>query len=517
MRPYSSLLRTSTLLAAILTAALTGARADEPSPSPSAQSDEIRELRAEVRALESKLDTLEQKEEQREKATAAASTSASAAVAARVAIANAPSGITPYEPANAAEVQVPVATELTPGSSPYPKITIDDTGFSFASADGGTFIRLHGLVQADSRWFDNNDGGIANNDTFLIRRARLIFEGGFDKIFSFLIVPEFGGGGTGTSNAPVIYDANLGIAVTPNFKIVAGKFKSPVGLELLQNDAALLFDERSLATNLVPSRDVGILATGPLFNKTVNYTVGVVNGSADAGYTNNTDVDNNKDFVGRLFFTPFINDPQSVLANLGFGIGGSYGLQNKTGSLTSGYKSDGQQTFFTYRSTVLPTGEEFRVSPQANYYSGSFSAQAEYTVSSVTAVTGTSKAQIDNSGWQGALGYILTGEKASYNGFTPKHNFNWSDGTWGAWEVGVRIAQLKIDGNAFPVFADPAASAREATSYGVGLNWYLSKAIRVSFDLVDTQFDRAPGAKTTTNLLIGNDEKALLTRFQVGF
>ena len=465
-------------LATVFTASI---RADE--------ADEIRELRAEIKALGQKLDALEHRKAQRERAAAAAAPAA-----------------------------VPVAAQTAePVAAPAnaPRITIDDTGFTFASSDNGTFIKLHGLVQLDNRLFAD-DPGIANNDTLVIRRARLIFEGGFDRIFSFLILPEFGGGATGTSNAPVIYDANLGIAVTPEFKIVAGKFKSPIGLEMLQNDAVLLFNERSLATDLVPIRDVGIMATGPLLDNTVNYSAGVVNGSADAAYTNNTDGDNNKDFVARLFVTPFANESDSPLANLGFGVAGSYGLQNKTGSLTSGYKTDGQQTFFTYRSTVVPVGQDYRLSPQVNYYAGPFSAQAEYTVSAVTAQAGATKSELRNSGWQGAISYVLTGENASYNGYTPRRNFSWRDGTWGAWELGARIAQLKVDGGAFPVFADPAASAKEATSYGVAVNWFLSKAIRVSFDAVDTEFERVPGAKTT-NLLIGQDEKAFLTRFQVGF
>jgi phosphate-selective porin OprO/OprP len=467
-----------------------------PAPASADEANDIAELRAEIKALEAKLNALEQKEEQR--AQVAVATAAAPAVAPAQVISGVPSAV------------------LAKAAFNSTRVNIDDTGFSFASPDGGTFIKLHGLVQADSRWFANDDG-IANNDTFVLRRARLIFEGGFDKIFSFLIVPEFGGGGTGTSNSPVIYDANLGIALTPDVKVVAGKFKSPIGLEMLQNDAVLLFNERSLATNLVPSRDVGIQVTGAPLDGKVTYSAGVLNGSADAAYTNNTDTDNNKDFVARLFFNPFAGEAGSPFENLGFGIAGSDGLQNKTGSLTSGYKTDGQQTFFTYRSTVLPEGQDWRIAPQANYYAGPFSAQAEYTVSAVTALAGTAKAEIRNSGWQGAVGYVLTGENESYNGFTPKHNFSWQDGTWGAWEVGARVANLRIDSDAFPIFADPGASASEATSYGASVNWFLSKAIRISFDLVDTHFDRAPGVKTTSNLLINQDERGFLTRIQVGF
>jgi phosphate-selective porin OprO/OprP len=465
----------------------TGARADE--------SADVHELRAEIKLLEQKLDALEKREAARDEAAAAA-------------------------PAPSATVVV--AAPAAPQSAPAPaawgnsRVNIDDTGFSFASANGQTFINLHGLVQADSRWFFDSHG-IANNDTFVIRRARLIYEGAFDKIFTYQIVPEFGGGATGTSNAPVIYDANLGISLTPGIKIVAGKFKSLIGLELLQNDAALLFDERSLATNLVPSRDVGLQATGTVLGGTLNYSAGVLNGSADAAYTNNTDVDNDKDAVARIFYSPFVGSSDSGLRNLSLGVAGSDGLQDKTGSLTSGYKTDGQQTFFTYKTGVLPQGRDWRFSPQANYYTGPFSAQAEYVVSAVTAAVGSSKAEIANRGWQGAVGYVLTGEKASYNGYTPRHNFNLEEGTWGAWEVGARVSDLKIDSDAFPVFADPNASARRATSYGLAVNWFLSRAIRVSFDVVQTNFQRAPGATGTTNLLIGQDEKAFLTRFQVGF
>ncbi len=477
MIPKRSLRAARSILATLAIAAALPAslRADEP--------DEINQLRAEIKLLEQKLNALEQREEQREKVATSEPTQASVAA---------------------------------PTQAPTSRITVDDTGFNFSSADGQTFINLHGLVQGDSRWFFDNHG-ISNNNTFVIRRARLIYEGAFDKIFTYQIVPEFGGGATGTSNAPVIYDANLGIAVTPGFQFRVGKFKSPLGLEMLQNDAVLLFNERSLATDLVPVRDVGAVFTGSLLGKTVSYTAGAMNGNADNTYTNNTDTDNNKDLVARLFFTPFVGEPESALQGLGFGIAGSDGIQNKTGSLTTGYKTDGQQTFFTYKSTVLPQGSEWRVAPQADYYHGPLSLQAEYTVSAVTALSGPAKAELRNKAWQAAVGYVVTGENASYNGFAPKHNFSWQNGTWGALEIGARIADLKVDTHAFPVFADPAASASEATSYGISGNWYLSKAIRVSLDLVQTHFDRAPGSKTTTNLLIGQDEQALLTRFQVGF
>jgi phosphate-selective porin OprO and OprP len=440
--------------------------------SPLARADELTDLRDQLHNLEQKILVLERKQEIKDEDAAAAALKT-------------------------------------------PKITIDDGGFTFASPDTTTFIKLHGLVQADSRWF-SHDTGITNNDTFLIRRARLIFEGAFGKIFSFQLVPEFGGGAAGVSNAPVIYDANVGVALDPAFQLKFGKFKSPIGQEMLQNDAFLLFAERSLATNLVPFRDVGVQASGDVFDGRLNYAVGVFNGAADATYANNVDLDNNKDFVARVIARPFRNDPDSPLSGLGFGIAGSHGLNNRSATLTSGYKSDAQETFFSYRSTVLQNGESWRVAPQLNFYSGPFGLQGEYTVSAVTAVLGLNQAELHNEAWQAAVGYVLTGEDASYAGFKPRNPFNLSKGTWGAVEVGARVAQLKIDRQAFPIYADPLLSARQATAFGIGVNWYLNQTVRATLDYFQTDFDRV-GAGSSTNAVIGQDEKAIVTRLQIGF
>jgi phosphate-selective porin OprO/OprP len=478
MNSFHSFFRRPALLTA-LTALLFGA-----SSAQADDSSEIQQLRDEIRLLEQKLNALEQKEARREQA---ATTAAVAAVP-------------PAKP-----------------SSPPPKITIDNTGFTFASADNENFIKLHGLVQLDSHWYLSNRS-IPNNDSFILRRARLIFEGGFDGIYSFQLVPEFGGGSTGASNAPVIYDANVGFALSPQFNLRFGKFKSPIGLEMLQNDAALNFPERSLATDLVPARDVGVLAGGTLPGVAVSWSAGVMNGSADAAYANNVGADNGKDFVGRVFWKPAAAETASLLNGLGVGLAGSYGLHNRNSVLTSGYRTESQQTFFTYRSTVLPDGASWRVAPQLNYYKGPLSVQGEYTISAVNVATTTAQAEVRNSAWQGTVAWLLTGEKASYDGFTPKSPFRLGgDGGWGAWEIAGRVDQLKLDRNVFPLFADPAASAKAATSFSIGLNWYLSKTIRADLDYLQTRFDRAPGAVATTNAVLSADERAIITRVQVGF
>jgi phosphate-selective porin OprO/OprP len=437
--------------------------------APATQADELSDLRQALQALEQKILVLERKQELKDEAAAAAAPTT-------------------------------------------PKVTVSDRGFTLASADGANSIKLRGLVQLDSRLFFN-DGGIVNN-SFVLRRARIISEGTFAKYFSFQVVPEFGGG------SPAIVDANIGWAVSPQLQLKLGRFKSPVGLEFLQSDCWTFFDERSIVTNLVPNRDLGVLATGDILGGKLNYTVGIVGGVADGANTTNADFDNEKDVVGRLWASPFKDDAGSAVQGLSFGISGSYGREKGTAGRTSGYRTDGQQTFFSYLGTTITDGPNWRISPQLDYRSGSFGLQGEYVVSTVNVrASPTGKlTELQNKAWQVSTGYVLTGENSSYAGVVPAGNFDLSKGTWGAFEIVGRYASLQVDDAAFPLYASPAASAAEATSFGLGLNWYPSKAVRFTIDYYQTKFDGAPGAPATlTNAVIRQDEKSLITRFQLAF
>jgi phosphate-selective porin OprO/OprP len=440
---------------------------------------EIKALREQIRLLDQRLIQLQQQQQQLKDQQAAAATKAAADQAAAAATA--------------------------------PKVAITDKGFTLASADGANSIRFGGLVQLDSRLFFNDGGGVLNN-TFVLRRARPIVEGTFDKIYSFQFVSELGG-----TSAPSILDANFSLAVNDALQFKFGKFKTPVGLEWLQSDSWTFFDERSIASDLVPNRDLGIQAGGRLGGGVVTYAAGVFNGVPDGTNTSNSDFDNDKDVFGRLYVQPFKASLTSPLQGLAFGVGASWGREKGAAAVTGGYKTDGQQTFFKYRSTMLGDGEVWRVSPQAEYRYGPFGAIGEYVVSTVNVrpATARPKTALENKAWQLATGFVLTGENSSYTGVVPAHPFSWDNGTWGAWEVVVRYADLKIDDKAFPLFADPTVSADEATSIGLGLNWYLSKAVRTTFDVYRTHFDNL--VPLSSSQILRQDEEAFITRFQISF
>ncbi len=414
-----------------------------------------------------------------------------------------------------------------------PKITTSDGRIEIASSDGANSLRLRGLLQADARFYvddvnnANNPAGTGTNDTFLLRRARIGLEGKFSERFQYVVLSEFG-----TGSSVSVVDANILTAINPAFNVRIGKFKTPVGLEQLQSDSVAFFNERSVATGLAPNRDVGIQFEGVFLTNRLSYQAGAFNGVPDGGNTSQatTDFDSDKTVAARLFATPFVNDKDSVLKGLGFGFAVSQGNYDSASGRAGQYRTDGQQTYFTYltstttpASNVIADGEGITWSPQAYYYYGSFGLLAEYVSSSIDVRRGTQAVRdIENTGWNLSAGYVLTGEASSYKGFTPKTVFNPSAGTWGAFEVVARVAQVDIDDDVFDGgtagrLANPDVSASKVTTYGIGLNWYPAKAVRVGLNYFQNEFDLADGAAPADGAVISDDEQTIIARVQVAF
>ncbi|MGA3144403.1 MAG: porin [Verrucomicrobiota bacterium] len=414
-----------------------------------------------------------------------------------------------------------------------PRITVGANGFSFGSADSNFVVALHGVVQVDSRTFQQNDK-VPGNDSILLRRARPILSGTVFRDFDFLFVPDFGNGTPGASSSattPSIYDAYVNYRYSPAFQIQAGKFKAPVGLEQLQADVNTSLNERSLVTDLVPNRDLGFELHGDIAGGVLSYAAGIFNGVGDARNSSNIGFQDDREFDGRLFIQPFKQTSLKPLQNLGFGVGGSWGdssitntleLPNTTGGSQPGYFTDGQQQFFAYTNGVVAARSHWRLSPQGYYYYGPLSLMGEYTISDQDVRNGAHSADLQNTAWEISGGWVLTGEDATFNGVTPKHPFNPHNGQWGALQVVGRYAELDVDNAAFPFYANPAASASEARSWSAGLNWYLNQNIRVNASFSHTSFSgggNATGsaAASPPGSVTGHSEDVFFTRVQIGF
>jgi len=418
-----------------------------------------------------------------------------------------------------------------------PQISLGADGFVLRSADTNFAVQLGGVLQADSRSFFE-DHGIAGNDGLLLRRARPVLSGTVFRDFDFLFVPDFGtanNGGNGGSSTPTIFDAYLNYRFTPELQLRGGKMKSPVGLEQLVADRDLLFNERALPTDLVPNRDIGFALWGDLFRGVANYSVGIYNGLGDARSSGNSDFEDDKAFEGRVFLLPFKNTGIGAFEKLGMGVGGSYesmhgtntlGLPNTTGGSLPGYASVGQQQFFAYnpanKSVVVADGEHWRISPQGYWYYGPFGVLGEYVVSNQRVTrTGTNTQpvmQLNNTAWQVAGSWVLTGEDATYYTVVPRHSFHPSSGGWGAWQLVARYSELDIDSDAFPLFADPKTSAHKAQEWSVGLNWYLNRNVSLRTSFAHTWFQGGGGSTTSAPGNVSRQaENVLFTRFQLAF
>lgn len=397
-----------------------------------------------------------------------------------------------------------------------PTVSLGSDGFTFRSSDTNFSLSLHGVLQMDSRTFWS-DAKVKGNDAFLIRRARPILSGTVYKNIDFMFVPDFGG------STVQIYDAYANYRFTPELQLEVGKFKSPIGLESLQADQYITFNERSLATDLTPNRDIGLELHGDALGGVVSYAGALLGGSADyVGTLTNSDYDNNKAFAGRLMFQPFKLTALGPLQGLGLGLAGSYqkddGQTNSPSNtgLTQGYTTDGQQKFFSYSNNVANVGSHWRLSPQGYYFYGPAGFMGEYVISDQSLQNfGTKKkADLANKAWEVTGFYNLTGEDAGYYGVIPKHPFNPLAGQWGAWQIAARYADLAIDKGTFHGFADPTVSANEAKSWSVGLNWYLNRNFRVDASYSHTSFQGGGGSKSTVTK---QPEELFFTRVQVAF
>ena len=267
-------------------------------------------------------------------------------------------------------------------------VKASEKGFTVQSADGANNVKLRGVLHVDGRALLSDDDTIVD-DQFLLRRVRPIVEGTVGGIYDFRFTPDFAQGRT------VIQDAYVTGRFAPGFQLTAGKFKAPIGLERLQSANDIRFVERAYPTQLVTNRDIGLQVAGNLLDDRLAYQVAYLNGSNDGRSSEDfadVEVNDDKEWAGRIFAQPFANSDSFALRGLGLGVAGSYTSQegNATQTLLPQYRTPAQSTFFKYRSAAVATGDRTRIAPQFYYYAGRFGLLGEWTeVSQDVAMPGT--------------------------------------------------------------------------------------------------------------------------------
>jgi len=419
-------------------------------------------------------------------------------------------------------------------------VTAGKDGFSLVSADKESALKFKYFQHTDGRYyFEDGDNKLPN--TLLLRRVRPVLEGTVGKYYNFRVQPEF-------ATAFQILDAYGELAYWPWARLRIGKSKTPLGLERIQSSQDMAIVEFAHPTSLTPNYDLGISLLGDFLEESYGYYIGVFNGAVD-GASRDVDLNDDKDLIGRVFAQPFKNGSVEPLRGLGLGFAASWGKRfgDAANSELPTYKTEGQQTFYAYRSvadkasavaynattkvvsnttavvgdsgTVRAIGSQYRFNPQGYWYFGPVGLLGEYIASTQEVGKGGAntdeKATLTTTAWQATASWVLTGESPSFKGLKPRHPVSFSGGDasgFGALELAVRYSRLDADADAFPVYANPASAAQEAATWTAGLNWYLSRYAKLSADYAWTEFKggAASGADRP-------EEKVFFGRLQTAF
>jgi len=389
----------------------------------------------------------------------------------------------------------PAWSQQQPAPQPAPAAPIAgwQDGFFIQSPDGNNRLLVGIVAQADGRF--SLDDPLPITNTFALRKLRPTLTGRVARYFDFKIMPDFGNGQT------VVADAYFDTRFSQKLRIRSGKDKSPVGYELLLGDAFLLFPERSVATNLVPNRDVGFQAQGDLSPK-FYYAGGVFNGVPD-GASSGTDSDNNngKDLEGRIVIRPFqsTQGPVNRWTGLGFQIGGSTGKQS--GALPVFRTSVGQQ-YFTYATNATADGTRSRVTPSVFYYFKSLGAFAEW-MQSTQEVTRTGVThEFTNTGWDVTFSYLMTGETTTGGIVRPRAPFDPENGHWGAFQLVARYAVVDLDEEIFSSGFAGSNASDSARQFTIGFNWHPASVFKYYVNYERTEFgETSASARPTENVI----------------
>ena len=226
-----------------------------------------------------------------------------------------------------------------------------------ALPDKSFVLKIHALMQADGRFFLDNDA-LQANDTFLIRRFRPALSGTLFSIVDYRLLPEF----AGTVHDPgrVRRSAPAGMAAAAHRQIQGAD--RPGALAGRRRPAAC--SSAALDQNLSSTRDIGVQLWGDVAGGIVHYVIGVFNGAPEAIRSPTPTSITPRISMGRLFFHPFRPESLQGLRQPRLrALGGHRQPQGAAAHRDRGgcrpglapFRTAGQNTFFQYLAPATDT------------------------------------------------------------------------------------------------------------------------------------------------------------------
>ncbi len=385
-------------------------------------------------------------------------------------------------------------------------------GFFLATRDGEHKLGINGFIHADFR-LPEKDHPVAEPEA-LVRRLRVDFSATLFDYYKFKATLALDQG-----NASLA-DGWMGVEYWKEAKLRVGQFKEPFGLEELTSDKYVYFVERSLPIdNLAPSRDVGAMIHGSLFDGILDYQVGGFNGAGQ----NNKEFDSEKEIAARIVLRPLRTLNSTWLSGLHLGFAWTYGEPNDENIGGDELKTAIDTAFFQFANGVLLDGTKVRYGLELAWQGGPVSLSAEAIhVRQKDLKLGNAREDLDIYAAYVTVGCFLTGEfvgEETKDGFalrgfgktTPNENFDPFEGGIGAIQLSARVGYLRTEASI--VNSGFATGTDLVVDLTVGLNWHLNRYVLVRVDYNRVWFDD----EIILDGQAANGEDAILMRLQLEF
>ena len=377
-------------------------------------------------------------------------------------------------------------------------------GYTHIGDEDGEFsLNLTNQLTLDGTFFDRV-GMPTTEKGFNVPFARTFIYGNVTKNWTYQIGTQ---GFLGEFNLLDVWGAyRFGDALTIRF----GKGLTPPLYEYYGFSPAM----EPVITNsplfqLAGKRQLGVMASGSLFDGRMQYWAGVNNPGTSFWYALNDSVE----FNGAVTFTPFAPS-DGIFKALGGGVGFSSGYDDyalNRGTETAFINGAGEPTtnsafvtssgvpFFTYNDGLRSRGVQTRVAPHIFWF-GRFSVLAEYMNFSRVLEDTDTRGRSTQRAYYVNVSYWLTGERdypgngfQGYSTVAPLSPWRPSRGEFGpgAWQIAAQWAEFNVGTGDFARgFSDRRTSTNRMGQMMVGLNWWPNRYTRLSFDYVWTGLNR---------------------------
>ena len=367
-------------------------------------------------------------------------------------------------------------------------------GFEAKTADGDYEFKIGGRIQLDYNSYDgviNKEEGETGSDLFL-RRGRIEMKG---KVKDWAYEASYNL--TDSGSIDQLNTTYLGWGKTA--LLTFGQQKENIGLEDTGSSKWTTAMERSLpASAFDTGNTVGVKFHGA--TDFITYNLGVFKSAIDAD-------DNSLDtaVTGRFVIRPMNTD--DTLLHFGVGYSMRDGEFDEIGArlgVRGGEDKTANKVKTEYNSGLMGDEMEFwNFEAAANL--GSVHLMAEYFDGEVSGASNLPDLAAD--GYYFQAGWVVTGEKRKYKNEIAAFDSVKPNGANGAWEIFARYDSLDVTGSDASPLVD--LTGEEAETITLGVNWYVSSAVKIALNYVHAETDVAISGE--------DDGDALTARLQIAF